>query len=120
MKGERIRRLGGSFVVVPSSTDFSIETIHCQTKLMGEYARVYGVDGIKMADGTHKIAKYDMTFVFWMVIDCLLWSKFVGYTANFTENSDVIIDGAIIFLKHDKPIGPTARKSVQGRLLYHL
>jgi hypothetical protein len=75
MKGERIQCLGGSFVVVPSSTDFSIETIHCQTKLMGEYARVYGVDGFKMADGTHKITKYDLTFVFWMVIDCLLWSS---------------------------------------------
>ena len=27
--------------------------------------------------------------------------KFVGYTANFTENFDVIIDGAIIFFKHE-------------------
>ena len=70
MKGERIRRLGGLFIVVPSTTDFSIETIHGQTKLMGEYARVYGVDGFKMADGTHKITKYDMTFVFWIVVDC--------------------------------------------------
>jgi hypothetical protein len=50
-----------------------------------------------MADGTHKLTKYDMTFVFWMVIDCLLKSKFVGYTANFTENLDVIIDGAHVF-----------------------
>jgi len=51
---------------------------------MGEYTRVCGEDGFKMADGTHKITKYDMTFVFWMVIDCLLKSKFVDYTANFT------------------------------------
>jgi hypothetical protein len=29
-----------------------------------------------------------------MVVNCLLRSKFVGYTANFTENSEVIIDGA--------------------------
>jgi hypothetical protein len=101
VKGERIRHLGGLFLVVPSTTDFSIETIHCQTKLMGEYARVYGVDGFKMADGTHKITKYDMTFVFWMVIDCLLRSKFVGYTANFSENSKVIIDGAAVFFKHE-------------------
>ena len=28
---------------------------------MGEYARVYGEDGFKMADGTRKITKYDMT-----------------------------------------------------------
>jgi hypothetical protein len=53
-----------------------------------------------MADGTHKITKYNMTFVFWMVIDCLLKSKFVGYTANFTKNSDVIIDGADVFFQH--------------------
>jgi hypothetical protein len=91
MKAETIKRLGGHFVVVPSSTDFSIETIHCQTKLMGEYARIYG--DFKMANGTHKITHYDMTFVFWIVIDCLLRSKFVGYTANFTENSDVINSG---------------------------
>ncbi len=103
MKGDRIRHLGGKFIVVPSVTvtDFSIETIHCQTKLMGEYARVYGKDGFKMADGTHKITKYDMTFVFWMVIDCLLKSKFVGYTANFTENSDVVIDGADVYFQHE-------------------
>ena len=82
MKGDRIRHLGGKFIVVPSVTDFGIDTIHCQTKLMGEYARVYGEDGFKMADGTHKITKYDMTFVFWMVIDCLLKSKFVGFTEN--------------------------------------
>jgi hypothetical protein len=36
-----------------------------------------------------------------MVIDCLLKSKFVGYTANFTENSDVIIDGADVFFQHE-------------------
>ena len=103
MKGDRIRCLGGKFLVVPSSSDFSIETIHCQTKLMAEYATVYGEDGFKMADGTHKITKYDMTFVFWMVIDCLLKSKFVGYTANFTENSDVIIDGAHVFFHNEAP-----------------
>jgi hypothetical protein len=94
---ETIKHLGGRFVFVPSSTDFSIETIHCQTKLMGEYARIYG--DFKMADGTHKITQYDMTFVFWMVIDCLLRSKFVGYTANFTENSDVINSGVEIFFE---------------------
>jgi hypothetical protein len=103
MKGDRIRPLGGKFLVVPSSSDFSIETIHCQTKLIGEYAAVDGEDGFKMADGTHKITKYDMTFVFWMVIDCLLKSKFVGYTANFTENSDVIIDGAHVFFHNEAP-----------------
>jgi hypothetical protein len=85
------------------STDFSINTIHCQTKLMAEYARVYGKDGFKMADGTHKITKYDMTLLFWMVIDCLLRSKFVGYTANFSENSDIILNGADVFFKCEAP-----------------
>jgi hypothetical protein len=103
MKGDRILRLGGKFLVVPSSSNFSIKTIHCQTKLMGEYATVYGEDGFKMADGMHKITKYDMTFVFWMVNDCLLKSKFVGYPVNFTENSDVIIDGAHVFFHNEAP-----------------
>jgi hypothetical protein len=66
MKAETVKHLGGCVVVVPSISDFSIETIHCQTKLMGEYARIYG--DFKMADGTHKITQYNMTFVFWMVI----------------------------------------------------
>jgi hypothetical protein len=70
MKAETVKRLGGHFVVVPSISDFCIETIHCQMKLMGEYARLYG--DFKLADGTHKITQYDMTFVFWMVIDCLV------------------------------------------------
>jgi len=98
-KAETMKHLGGRFVVVPSNTDFSIETIHCQTKLMGEYARIYG--DFKMADGTHKITQYDITFVFWMVIDCLLRLKFVGYTANFTENSDVINSGVELFFEED-------------------
>jgi hypothetical protein len=99
MKGDRVWCLDGSFLVVASSTDFSIDTIHCQTQLMVEYARMYGLDGLKMADGTHKITKYDMNFVFWVVINCLLRSKFVGYTANFTENADVINAGADVFFK---------------------
>jgi hypothetical protein len=101
MKGDKIWSLGGSIIIVPSQNDLCIETIHCQTKLMGEYANIYGTDGFKMSDGTRKITKYDMTFFFWMVVDCWLRSKFVGYTANFTENSKVIIDGAEVFLKQE-------------------
>ena len=93
-KGEIIKQLGGVFVVSPDA-DFSIKAIHCQTKLMGDYADVYGRDGFLMSDGTFKISKYDWCFVFWMAVDCLLRSKFVGYSANFTENSAVIIDGEI-------------------------
>jgi hypothetical protein len=84
VKGDRIRFYGGKFIVVPSQNDFCIATIDCPTKLMGKYANIYGTDGLKMSDGTHKIMKYDKTFIIWMVVDCLLRSKFVGYTANFT------------------------------------
>jgi hypothetical protein len=97
VKGKRIQSLGGSFLVVPLSIDFRIKIIHCQTKLMGEYPRVFGKNSFKMAYGTHMITKYDMTFVFWMVVDRLLRSKFVSYTANFSENSGVILNGADVF-----------------------
>ncbi len=45
MKGDKIWSLGGLFIIVPSQNDFCIETIHCQTKLMGECANIYGTDG---------------------------------------------------------------------------
>ena len=98
-KGHLIRDLGGIFAVVPSSEDFGIKTIHCQTKLMRQYADVYATDGFRMADGTHKISQYDWTFVFWIVVDCLFRSKFVGYSANFTENSEAIIEGGKLFFQ---------------------
>ncbi len=88
-------------IVIPSQNDFCIANINCQTKLMGEHASIYSTNGFKMPDGTHKITKYNMTFIFWMVDDCLLRSKFVGYTANFTENSKVIIDGAEVFFNQE-------------------
>jgi hypothetical protein len=57
-----------------------------------------------------------MTFVFWIVIDCLLRSKFVGYTANFTENSDIINFRVEIFLEQD--IASTASAQVmQNKVL---
>ena len=37
-----------------------------------------------------------------------------------TDDDDNDDDDTLIFYSIDKPIGPTARKSVQGRLLYHL
>jgi hypothetical protein len=101
VKGDMIKVLGGKFVVQPSSDSFCFKSIHCQTKLMGEYADVFGRDGFRMADGTHKITQHDWTFIFWMVIDNLLGSKFVGYTANFSENTAVIVEGAEIFFPFD-------------------
>ena len=98
-KGELIRQLGGSFVVIPSKTDLGVKSIHCQKKLMAQYARLYG--DFKMADGTHKLSQYEYVFVFFMVIDCLLKSKFVGYTIIFAENTESIIEGAEIFFPHE-------------------
>ncbi len=37
-----------------------------------------------------------------------------------TDDTDDDDNDTLIFYSIDKPIGPTARKSVQGRLLYHL
>ena len=51
-KGELIWQLGGKFVVTPSSSDLGIDSIHSQTKLQGQYAKIYGHNGFKMADGT--------------------------------------------------------------------
>jgi hypothetical protein len=71
MKGDGIQFFGGNFIVVPSQNDFCIATIHCQTKLVGEYANIYGTDGFKMSDGTHKITKYDKTLFFgWLLNAC--------------------------------------------------
>jgi len=56
-----------------------------------------------------------MTFVFWMVIDGLLRSKFVGYTANFTENSDVIKSGVEIFFEEDSTA--TSAQVEQNKIL---
>ena len=59
MKGDRIRHLGGKFIVIPSVTDFSIETIFIVRPR--EYVRVYGEDGFKMADGTQDYkVRYDL------------------------------------------------------------
>ena len=62
-----------------------------------------------MADSTHKITQYNMTFEFWIVIDCLLRSKCVGYTANFTENLDVINSGVEISFKQDTASNASAQ-----------
>ena len=47
-----------------------------------------------------------------------LHTYYLRYT--HTDDDDTDDDDTLIFYSIDKPIGPTARKSVQGRLLYHL
>ena len=96
-KGELIRRLGGKFVISPSQSDLGVDSIHFQTKLQGEYTEIYSIYGFLMADGTFKMTQYDFVFVFWMIIDGLLRSKFVGYSILFTENTSGIIEGAQFF-----------------------
>jgi hypothetical protein len=58
---------------------------------MGEYARVMVKTVSRWLIGLTRLQS---------TIDCLLKSKFVGYTANFTKNLDVIIDGADVFFHH--------------------
>ena len=97
-KGNDIVRLGGIFNIIPDE-HLTVGTIHFQTKLMAEYAQVYG--DFKMADGTFKITKHDKVYVFWIVVDSLLCTRFVGVTVNFTKKSDAIIEGAKVFFKHE-------------------
>ena len=68
---------------------------------MGNYADVYGRDGVKMCDGTFKLSQHDGVVVLWTVPDCLLRSKIVGWTACFTENADSIIEGAKLFFPNE-------------------
>jgi hypothetical protein len=105
-KGDLIRQLGGIFEVIPDE-NFSVRTIHCQTKLMKEYAHVYG--DFKMADGTHSITIYDKVYIFWFVVDCLANSKIVGVTVNFTEMSVDISDGVRLFFGHEFAVADTLR-----------
>jgi hypothetical protein len=44
---------------------------------------------------------------------------YVLFTVHADDDDDTD-DDTLIFYSIDKPIGPTAQKSVQGRLLYHL
>ncbi len=44
----------------------------------------------------------------------------IGYIRTITGHTDTDDDDTLIIYSIDKPIGPTAWKSVQGCLLYHL
>ena len=94
-KCESVRRNGGLFIVEPSTEDFGIKSIHCQSKLMGEYATKFG--DVRMADGTFQVSQYDFVFIIWMGIDGLCRSVFHGITCNFSENADAIIKGVKMF-----------------------
>ena len=70
-----------------------------------------------MAEGTIKMTQYEYVFVFWMVVDCLLRSKFVGYSILFTENTNGIIEGAEIFFPSE--CAPTQNKVHVGEINGH-
>jgi len=99
-KCDAVRKNGGTFVIEPSSDDFGIKTIHCQTKLMSDYANVYS--DLRMADGTFKLTQYDFVFILWNGIDCLFKSHFTGISCNFSENSIAIRNGANHFYPNKK------------------
>ena len=67
IQGQDIRRHGGIFEVVPSCEDFGIESIHFQTATMRRYTIIYGVDDLKMVDGTHHLSTHKRTTIVWSV-----------------------------------------------------
>jgi hypothetical protein len=100
--GEKIKKDGGHFSIDPSP-DFTVEAMHWQTKLMREYALLYGnSDGFILADGTHGITRHKVIFVFFVVVDCLMKSKIAGYTACWSEQGGPILRGAEAFFESDK------------------
>eukprot|EP00985_Skeletonema_marinoi_P008555 scaffold3908_cov200-Skeletonema_marinoi.AAC.3 len=102
-KGDLINANDGLFVPDPNPEDFSIDAIHCQTKIQRLYAEHYG-DFI-LGDGTHGMSKHKGVVVIYVVTDCLLKSKIVGWTSCFTENSAPIVRGVKLFFptKGDDP-----------------
>ena len=52
IKGASIQKNGGIFVVDPSREDFGIEAVHFQPSLFQKYDIAYGVNQLKMVDGT--------------------------------------------------------------------
>ena len=102
--GEAIQRDGGIFVIDPSD-DFSIDAMHCQTKLMRKYAFLYGnEDGFILSDGTHGITRQKVTFVFFVVVDCLMMSKIVAWSSVWSEQLDPILRGARKFFQDDDAV----------------
>ena len=96
IQGEDIRRHSGIFKIVPSE-DFGIESIHFQTSTMQRYAIIYGVDDLKMVDGTHHLTRHDRTTIVWNVVDGLLRTKLAGVSYCQSENNTSVIQGGLYF-----------------------
>ena len=106
-KCKQVQAGGGTFEIVPSSSDFGIESIHVQSKLMNEYAAIYR--NLKIIDGTHKLSQYNFVFVIHSTICCLLCTHVTGITAHFSENSKAIIEGCHLFYPETKTVTNTVK-----------
>ena len=91
VNGDTIRRLGGLCKVEPSK-DVGLVALHIQTSSMKKCDRTYPL--FRQGDGTHSLYGHPFVFVFFLTIDCLMMSQFVGTTACLTESSVPIIAGA--------------------------
>ena len=72
VKGASIQKNGGIFVVDPSREDFGIEAVHFQLSLFRKYVIAYGVNQLKMVDGTHHLSRYNSPAIIWIGVDRLL------------------------------------------------
>ena len=110
-KGDDVKRHGGMFGIDPSPDNFGIDAIHFQLRLFCAHANTYGTNDFKMADGTHHLSHRNSIAAFWIVIDCLIHTKFADCTFAFTENSVPIIRGAQMFFPGED-VGNASRMTV--------
>ena len=63
IKGASIQKHGGIFVVDPSHEDFGIEAVHFQQSLFRKYDIAYGVNQLKIVDGTHHLSRHNSSAI---------------------------------------------------------
>jgi hypothetical protein len=97
-----IARKGGICEMVPDPDSLGIGYIHLQPKEWREYTMQFGMDSLKMVDGTHGTSQYKNTAIVWTGIDGLFFSYFDGVTFSRSENSSSAIEGASKFFN---PVG---------------
>ena len=64
---------------------------------MRRYAVIYGVDDLKMVDGTHHLSKHKRTTIVWNVVDGLQRTKIAGVSYCPSENHSPIVHGGTYF-----------------------
>ena len=108
MNGDTTRRLGGLFEIEPSK-DFGLAALHIQTFSIKKYDRMYPL--FSQGDGIHSLSGHPFVFVFFLTINCLMMSQFVGTTACLTESSAPIIAGAKKFF--NSPISSSEKTTIE-------